>query len=97
MAGSDDLDLAAAGTRDLADDHPPTPVEVDAVVVDLVDQTAALALAHAGELRLHLNAIPDSSGPAIAAARSQVHQLLVDIASLRNAAELLKREVRRAG
>ena len=59
----------------------------------LVDQSAAIALRRAAELRARLNDPLGVTGPGVEAARMQLHRLIVDIVSLRNAAELLKRGV----
>lgn len=65
--------------------------------VDLIDQSAATALAHAAQLRARLNDLGRASVDDVDEARAEAHQLIVDIVSLRNAAELLKRELRRPG
>jgi hypothetical protein len=70
-------------------------VSAEAAVVELVDQSAATALARAYELRARLNALEDTALPGLDLARDQMHRLVVDIASLRNAAELLKRELQK--
>ena len=61
-------------------------------VVELVDRSAALALQHAGVLQDHLRSSGRSSDPMIRECRDEMHRLVGDIVSLRNAAELLKRE-----
>jgi hypothetical protein len=65
-------------------------------VVELVDQSATTALAHAYELRARLNAL-DVTVPGLDLAQEQIHRLVVDIASLRNAAVLLTYELDRRG
>ena len=61
-------------------------------VIELIDQTAATALAHAHELQERLRLVGDGDDPAIHACKEEAHQLLNDIVSLRNAAELLRRQ-----
>jgi hypothetical protein len=61
-------------------------------VMELVDQSAASALEHASVLQHRLRAADRSSNPAIRECREEMHRLVGDIVSLRNAAELLKRE-----
>jgi hypothetical protein len=61
-------------------------------VIDLVERTAALALEHASALRVHLQS---TSGAGASGCEDEMHQLVTDIVSLRNAAELLKRQVMR--
>ncbi|MBB3040942.1 hypothetical protein KM427_08090 [Nocardioides sp. LMS-CY] len=58
-------------------------------IIDLVDQSAATALEHAAELQDHLKTA--GSGATMAECRAEMHRLVGDIVSLRNAAELLKR------
>lgn len=62
-------------------------------IIQLVDQSATTALAHAAELQVHLASV--GPAPALVQCRAEMHRLVGDIVSLRNAAELLKREVRR--
>jgi hypothetical protein len=66
-------------------------------VVELVDQSAAIALQHASVLQRHLRPATDGSVPNLQECRREMHVLVADIVSLRNAAELLKREVARTG
>lgn len=66
-------------------------------VIELVDQSAATALTRASQLQEHLRAADVDDDPSIGECRAEVHRLVADIVSLRNAAELLKREVRAAG
>ena len=65
------------------------------VASDLFDETVSLAMAHVLELREHLGAASDLATPELDerldGCRQDVHQLLVDIVSMRNAAELLRR------
>ena len=61
-------------------------------LIDLVDRSAAIALEHASRLSQRLQAMDDLD-PAVAACRADMHLLVSDIVSLRNAAELLKREL----
>ena len=62
---------------------------------DLFDETVSLAMAHVLALRDHLGAAADQASPELGAClddcREDVHRLLVDIVSVRNAAELLRR------
>ena len=68
-------------------------------VVDLVEETAAAAIAHAMELQERLRRAERSrkaggaTDPVLGACRAEAHRLVGDIVSLRNAAELLKREL----
>ena len=55
---------------------------------DLVDETAAVALEHAAELQRRLRCVDVPARPEVDA---DLHRLIGDIVSLRNAAELLKR------
>ncbi|MFC7493253.1 MULTISPECIES: hypothetical protein [unclassified Nocardioides] len=64
-------------------------------ISELVDASAATALTHALELQQHLRGA-NSSDPAVTECRDEVHRLVADIVSLRNATELLKRELARA-
>ena len=61
-------------------------------VVELVDQSAATALQHASALQDHLRAVDRTGNPVIHECRAEMHRLVGDIVSLRNAAELLKRQ-----
>jgi hypothetical protein len=61
-------------------------------VVELVDLSAAAALEHASALQDRLRSVDDQDGSAIRECQVDLHQLVGDIVSLRNAAELLKRE-----
>jgi hypothetical protein len=65
-------------------------------VIELVDQSAATALEHASALEAHLRSAGDAGDPALLECREEMHQLVADIVSLRNAAELLKRELANA-
>lgn len=62
----------------------------------LVDESALTALQHASALREHLEAVDGAQDPALRACQAEMHQLVGDIVSLRNAAELLKRQVQDA-
>jgi hypothetical protein len=68
----------------------------DMGVIELVDQSAATALQHASALEAHLRSAGDAADPAMLECREEMHQLVADIVSLRNAAELLKREIANA-
>jgi hypothetical protein len=59
-------------------------------VIELVDRSAATALEHAAELQGHLKTADDAD--ALRGCSAEMHRLVGDIVSLRNAAELLKRE-----
>lgn len=59
---------------------------------ELVDASAARALEHATSLQGHLNVADGSDS--LRECRDEMHRLVADIVSLRNAAELLKRELR---
>ncbi|MBB3040210.1 hypothetical protein KM427_11690 [Nocardioides sp. LMS-CY] len=61
-------------------------------VVQLVDQSAATALQHASALQDHLRSVDRTGNPVIHECRAEMHRLVGDIVSLRNAAELLKRQ-----
>ena len=58
-------------------------------IIELVDQSAATALDHAATLQDHLRSA--GTGASMAECRAEMHRLVGDIVSLRNAAELLKR------
>ncbi len=60
-------------------------------VIELIDETATTALAHATELQARLRLVAEIDSPALDACKEEAHQLLNDIISLRNAAELLMR------
>jgi hypothetical protein len=60
-------------------------------VTELVDASAATALTHVLELQLHLK-VANSADPAVSECRDEVHRLIGDIVSLRNATELLMRQ-----
>jgi hypothetical protein len=60
-------------------------------VTELVDQTAAAALEHAAALQHRLRAVGGAEEPALRECNNDLHRLIGDIVSLRNAAELLKR------
>jgi hypothetical protein len=64
-------------------------------VIELVDASAATALEHAAELQGHLKTADDPD--AMRGCSAEMHRLVGDIVSLRNAAELLKREAMRDG
>jgi hypothetical protein len=61
-------------------------------VIDLVEQSAALALERASALQVRLRT---ASGAGTTVCEHEMHQLVTDIVSMRNAAELLKRQVAR--
>jgi hypothetical protein len=61
-------------------------------VVELVDQSAATALQHASALQDHLRSVDRPDNPLMRECRAEMHRLVGDIVSLRNAAELLKRQ-----
>jgi hypothetical protein len=61
-------------------------------VVELVERSAATALLHAAQLQDHLRTAGPGD-PAVGVCRDEVHRLVGDIVSLRNAAELLMREL----
>ncbi|KQW53239.1 hypothetical protein ASC77_02800 [Nocardioides sp. Root1257] len=61
-------------------------------VVELLDLSAAAALEHASAVQDRLRAVDEPDAPAIQECQAQMHRLVGDIISLRNAAELLKRE-----
>src|SRR4051794_19528588 len=65
-----------------------SPVRYLTDAIELVDQSAEAALAHAATLHDRLLHTDD---PQVAEHLAAVHQLVGDIVSLRNAAELLKR------
>ncbi len=58
-------------------------------IADLVDRSAAAALEHATELQRHLR--DSGSGLELSGCCEEIHRLIGDIVSMRNAAELLKR------
>ncbi|MBA2953537.1 hypothetical protein GON03_04375 [Nocardioides sp. MAH-18] len=60
-------------------------------VTELLDQTAAAALAHAAALQHRLRAVGGAEEPELRECDNDLHRLIGDIVSLRNAAELLKR------
>jgi hypothetical protein len=60
-------------------------------VIELIDETATTALAHATELQARLRSVGDADDPSVCACKEEAHHLLNDIISLRNAAELLMR------
>ncbi|WP_028645558.1 hypothetical protein [Nocardioides sp. URHA0020] len=64
-------------------------------IIELVDASAATALEHASQLQGHLQTAHD--GDTIRECRGELHRLVADIISLRNAAELMKRELRPTG
>ena len=59
-------------------------------VFDLVDESAAAALQHAWNLQERLRDA-EQTDASLGECRAEMHRLLGDIASLRNAAEILKR------
>ena len=59
-------------------------------VIELVDGAAAAALEHASALQHRLRAVA-ADRPALDGCAAEMHRLIGDIVSLRNAAELLKR------
>ncbi len=61
-------------------------------VVELVDMSAATALRHASALQAHLRSVDRPANLALVECRAEMHRLVGDIVSLRNAAELLKRQ-----
>jgi hypothetical protein len=71
------------------------PGGYDVGVIELVEASAAAALEHASELQGHLHTASD--GDSIRECRAELHRLVGDIVSLRNAAELLRREVQPNG
>ena len=60
-------------------------------VIELVEASAATALEHASELHGHLREAAAETD-ALRDCRAEMHRLVGDIVSLRNAAELLRRE-----
>lgn len=60
-------------------------------VVELVDRSAASALQHASVLQHQLRCADPGANPLLRECRDEMHRLVGDIVSLRNAAELLKR------
>lgn len=62
-------------------------------IIELVDASAAVALAHAADLQDRLRTTRRPGGPELREYRAELHRLVGDIVSLRNAAELLKREL----
>ena len=60
-------------------------------IIELVDASAATALEHAAQLQGHLHTAHDSE--TIRACSGELHRLVGDIVSLRNAAELMKRDL----
>ena len=59
--------------------------------IELIDESAAVAIERASALHGKLQAIEGMSAEALQEWRDGMHQLVGDIVSLRNAAELLKR------
>ena len=59
---------------------------------ELVDRSAAAALQHAAALRTTLEGAARAD-PRLEDCHEQLHQLMADIVSLRNAAEVLKRQL----
>ncbi|MFC7493395.1 MULTISPECIES: hypothetical protein [unclassified Nocardioides] len=62
-------------------------------IIELIDQSAATALEHAAELQDRLRDLGSEAGTEC---HAEMHVLVGDIVSLRNAAKLLIREVRAA-
>lgn len=60
-------------------------------ITELVDDAAAAALEHAALLQRRLRAVDAAGQPALRECDQDLHRLIGDIVSLRNAAELLKR------
>jgi hypothetical protein len=60
-------------------------------IVELVDESAATALVRAATLQERLKAVQEVRSPELTECDAEVHRLITDIVSLRNAAELLKR------
>lgn len=64
-------------------------------IVELVERSAEVALEHAAELQDHLRAAEVTGADVVRECRAEMHQLVGDIVSLRNAAELMRRELDR--
>ncbi len=60
-------------------------------ITELVDETAEAALAHAAALQRRLRTVANAERPELRECDAELHRLIGDIVSLRNAAELLKR------
>lgn len=71
------------------------PADADEIAVELIAQTVTTALTHLAELQAHLGALDTRTDPAVEwcvdGCKEDAHHLLVDIVSLRNAVELLRR------
>ena len=65
----------------------------DNQVIHLVEESATVALEHASVLHAHLEAVDASNDSALRECQAEMHELVGDIVSLRNAAELLKRSL----
>lgn len=63
---------------------------MDLTIIELVERSAELALERASVLREHLG--PAGAEVGLTEARADLHQLIGDIVSMRNAAELMKQE-----
>ena len=59
-------------------------------IAELVDASAAAALEHASQLQKHLTAASGTEG--LRECSAEMHRLVGDIVTMRNAAELLKRK-----
>jgi hypothetical protein len=64
-------------------------------IFELVDASAAAALLHATSLQAQLRAIDTEDDANLSECGAEMHRLIGDIVSLRNASELLKRAVSR--
>jgi len=62
-------------------------------ITELVDESAAEALAHATALQHRLTMMNARERPELRGLDREMHRLVGDIVSLRNAAELLKRSL----
>jgi hypothetical protein len=60
-------------------------------ITELVDDAAAAALEHAAALQRRLRAVDAGADAGLRECDADLHRLIGDIVSLRNAAELLKR------
>lgn len=59
--------------------------------VSLMDQSSEVALQHACDLERLMRDIGDSTDPLVRECRDRLHELVGDVASVRNAAVLLNR------
>lgn len=66
-------------------------------IVELVERSAEVALEHAVELQDHLRSADETGAALMRECQAEMHQLVGDIVSLRNAAELMRRELVRPG